>query len=283
MHESLQSMAQRALESAKVHTVENHAAALRYGALELRKALVFVAYERLLQYKDQISPKDYETWEPQYVVRLLGEIDPDGKLAESAFSSVDEGASPSPGDGPPSGDPTNADLVDRYEALTQFVRAPTLEQMLAREVWTESDLKAECEAAIAFVEKVFSTSDTRKAPAVFASFGCARCKKLVVRRVRPEAIDEVTARCVECGACYTARKDESGKVDWIADVTTIPCGTEGCEYQVNLWPEQLRPGVNWTCPGCNARWVIYMGWAKLDRAERTAGEDPSDESNARAG
>ncbi len=266
--------------------VSRNETGIRSAALELREALEFITYDRMLQYKDEISLKEYENREPQYIVNLLGEIDPTGALTESIFFCREEEAENAEGASDaarPAADLTHADLKKRYDSLERFLRARTVEQIRTGKNWTETDLRAECEASISFVERVLSAKLVRSRPAVFASFGCARCKKLVTRRLNQDSTEQIRATCIECGASYTATPQPTGKLEWSADVLTIPCGTEGCDYERDLWPEQVRPGAGWTCPGCKALWVLYMGWGKLERAEPPDIEAPTAEESIREG
>lgn len=68
--------ARQALARAKALLAQGDDQALRYAALELRLTLEAIAYDRLHDYRRDVPPSVYETWQPPKVLKLLLEIDP---------------------------------------------------------------------------------------------------------------------------------------------------------------------------------------------------------------
>ena len=258
--------AEQALARAKEKLSRGDPAYVRWAALELRDALEFLAYWRMLQYKDDVSPKEYEDLQAPYVVQLLSHIDPDADISKTLFFRDHVRSEP---DSPPEDSfaeriVTHLDLSQCYDALTAFLHVPTVEQIREGKTPKEGERRRECVKCVKLVESILSSKLIRDDAAVFVSCVCVRCKKAMMRRLQPESTEPVETYCIHCGAPYTVTPQASGKAEWEANVTTIECGTEGCKYRVHLWPEQLTPGTNWTCPGCKSRWVICMGWGKLE-------------------
>src|SRR5450830_563580 len=88
--------ARQALARAKALLAQGDDQALRYAALELRLTLEAIAYDRLHDYRRDVPPSVYETWQPPKVLRLLLEIDPRAdtpqtvKIARNLAPGVDD-------------------------------------------------------------------------------------------------------------------------------------------------------------------------------------------------
>jgi hypothetical protein len=275
MSAGYRTLARQALERARALFAGNDRRPnARWAALELRDALEFMTYDRMLQYKDEVSPKEYESWPAANVLELLREIDPAGDVTASIFFRHDPTDQSANEKDKPAGRAdrlTHADLNDHYEALSRYLHVLTVEQIEAGQTRDESELKAKCEACIGWIDRALSSSIPDSEPAVFASFVCARCKNTVMRRMPPEHTEPITATCISCGARYTATPQESGQFEWTGDTLSIACGTAGCTYGVELWREQVRPGVRWVCTGCNSHWVIHLALGKVEPRETAEG------------
>jgi hypothetical protein len=102
---------------------------LDYAALELRKAMEAIIYDRAQLYKDEVPVEVYRTWQPRKVLAYMAEIDPmlahnswevsfkpDAKLGQPENSWISLGTETLL---------TSKNLRKHYDALGHFLHVPT--------------------------------------------------------------------------------------------------------------------------------------------------------------
>lgn len=68
--------AKKAIDKAKNELASEDDFRLRYVALELRMALECLIYDISKSYRDELSEKDFDKWQPKKLLEVMIEIDP---------------------------------------------------------------------------------------------------------------------------------------------------------------------------------------------------------------
>jgi DNA-directed RNA polymerase subunit RPC12/RpoP len=251
-------IARKALARAKTELAKNDPARASYAALEIRRAIEAITYERALLYKDEVPPTVYETWEPSKVVALFAELDPTGDIVPSTRGKGELTQSP--------GNEIvlkQANLRAQYDELGCYLHLPTVEQ-LSTGTRQNDKLWSFCETCITILGKVLSSDFQSLGLGIFASHDCARCGKLVMKRLPRDSTGPMEAKCVECGASHKVILDKDG-ITWRPDGELFPCGN--CNHKVMLWADKIEPGLSWVCPGCGTRWGVTWAIVRIESHE----------------
>jgi hypothetical protein len=277
MSTDYRSIARRALERARNELNTGNADRLPYAALELRYAMEALTYDRARTYQDEVPPEFYRTWEPRKVVDYITEIDDKAYL--SSLLSVgleDEPGKPAKVMQPLGTETalTMKDLKRHYQAMGSFLHMPTLHQIEQGSVPGKDRIRERCEKCATVLEGVLVSPIWNADVGVFATVECVRCQFPIRKRLRPGLTEPVEARCIECGAEYVVTQEGEGKTAWQPDAQQRECMTPGCPEKVLLWPDELKVGTWWKCPGCGERYGLGLSIGKLPKEE--AVEEPSE-------
>ena len=106
------------------------------------------------------------------------------------------------------------DIARLHEALSSFLHAPSLKDVLAGKDRKNEDVITKCEATIAVMERVLSSTVFGDTTSRFVSTDCMRCNETIYRRI-PETSEPFEARCLQpgCTAEYLVCP-ESGTFEW---------------------------------------------------------------------
>lgn len=250
--------AREALERARKELESSNFERLRYVALELRLAMEALTYDRAQAYAKEIPPKEYSTWQPRRILKMLLEID----------SSADKGSTISIGEEELYGQPAKemhmlgtetvfdlAKLKSHYDALGSFLHMPTLKQLEDGAGIDLKKLQARCERIMVDLEGVLASAVFNVTLGVFSSIECMECGKPVRKRV-PAERNDVGAKCFECGAEYLLTKVGDDKIYWRPLQHEIKCAGPDCGHAFFLWHHEVHRGAQWKCEKCGAPYHI---------------------------
>lgn len=237
---------------------------LAYAALELRKAIEALTYDKAEAMKAEIPPEEYATWQPRKVMQLLLEIDPQA----DATRTISIGTETEPGKPAPimrvmgNVEVFNLKLIKaHYDALGSWLHIPTLAQGSLTEI-DETKLRRRCGAIIKEIERVLQARIYHFGLGMFSTCRCGRCERTIRRRV-PSEIRELETQCFECRAPYTLRRLDDGRIQWHPNGPKIACPSDGCEATIFVWADEVRAGTWWRCEGCGQMIKIELGLTVL--------------------
>ena len=243
--------ARQALARAKALLVRGDDEVLRYAALELRLTLEAIVYDRLHDYRRDIPPNVYETWQPPKVLKLLLEVDPQADT--SKVVTVTRAQPPAQGDvrasvfrEQPIGQAT---LKDNYDALGSYLHFPTLKQLAEKGGPDLERLRRRCEALVRELDPVVTPAKASFIMGTFSHCPCLRCGADMRKRL-PDRAGQFPATCVACGADHFVVFDEDGEGRWTTNAFTAPCAHEGCDGLHRIFRDEIRQDFQWTCEAC---------------------------------
>lgn len=215
-----------------------------------------LAYERASHYADDLPQKEYETWQPDKLVKFLLEVEPTADKSTEMFVLVPNeiGAHQVLAVG---GEYTmlQAQVRRSYQRLGSMVHQPALKKLSHR----QDDLEAQrqpCEQLLAELERVLASPITNLNLSAYVSFPCV-CGKTIRKRVKSDNSD-TTATC-ECGEQYRVSDvPGSGGNKYKRLSTSLPCKTENCAEITQVSNRNLSPGYSWKCAGCGKQHQIVL-------------------------
>jgi len=230
---------------------------LRYVALELRRCIEAVVYEKLEGYRTWISERLARTWQPPQAFKALLEIDPGGQ-DDTVFAVAPQER----WDGPPTMPPRviGTDrrpkvrwLRDTWNSLGSDLHADwpysrTTERANRRQFYQRvlSDLEP-------FVANHFTA-----AMANTIDFKCSECEQAVVIS-QQGLISAGHATCLSCLLRYSHR-EEDGKPFFFLEEPAIEC--EECHQHIYLPSAELEDGYEFQCRHCKTRYrAVVAGWS----------------------
>ncbi len=262
MRTNYRTIARQALKRARAETASGDPERLAYAALELRNALEAVTYDRAQLYKDEVSADVYRTWQPRKVIRYMAEID-----QMVSFKSWEVLFKPQHKPGEPENRwisfgtetlLTQKNLKDHYDALGSFLHVPTPHQIANNKEPDNERLREHCEECIAILDRVLKSPVSKVTFSVSSKGECQRCGHIVIKRTPPNSTVPFEARCFECGAGYVVTHEGPNTVRWIPKTCPIGCQTPGCDQEIELWEDEIRPGVTWDCEGCGESYALHL-------------------------
>lgn len=266
--------ARKALERAKTELATLNDDRLRYAALELRMCIESLAYERALDFEDDLQPDEFDTWQPKKLVELLVEIDPTADQS-SSFRIREE-------TGPDEPEAPWMDLGEErvfsikqigsyYHRLGGLLHQPTLKNLLKEDFKLGKHRKT-CEALVLELESVLSSPIYNAHIKAHATIPCD-CGRKIRKRVKTDGSDTI-ATC-ECNARYLLKNDPTKDGLLYERIgTRVPCKVPGCSQVRIIVEEQLKPGFNWRCSGCNTAYKLFLGLDFADKSQIRPGSHP---------
>jgi hypothetical protein len=241
-----------------------------YAALDLRKAMEAITYDRALAYKSEIPPSEYATWQPKKVMTMLIDIDPAADMDSTLAVGIEDEPGVQAEDLTMLGSETvlnMATLRRHYDALGSYLHVPTLKQAMEGKVPNPERLRERCTEIGLFLERVLASPIHNITLGEFATMACMECGEPVRKRI-PRQQGAVQAECFGCHASYTITDDGGGKVKWVPHQHEIACANASCKKEIVVWQHELEIGRCWTCPDCLGRNVLVLG-VRHDVAQKT--------------
>ena len=248
--------ARHALERAKTELASGDFNRLAYAALEIRKTMEAVTYDKAQSYKDEMPTVQYRTWQPGKVIKYLTEIDPHAATGRIVrFGTQVERGKPA--------EPmqhlgtehflTMRNLIKDYNKLGSYLHIPTLAQVEEGNI-DDTKIRDHCQHCIDDLEKVLNSTIWNAKSGTYSNIKCLRCGFLMTKKINPNATEPVDAYCIECGAKYTLSKEGV----WIAKGQHFKCLTPECEFVMVLFEDEIQVGADWECPECKKTFILSL-------------------------
>lgn len=260
-------LAQESVQRAKDELDKNSIHNLPYVALELRMALEALIYERAGNFKQELSGKKLNTWQPRKLLMLLLEIDP----------HVDQNSSISAGIEKEYGKPAKQmnflgrervlslkELKKYYDRLGSYLHTPTLDQIEQGKNPQPKNIKTRCNELIKILEQVLSSSVFNVDFKTMVSITCGQCKTDIVRRLHTDQQD-FTANCIQCSASYTVTEISNNQVKWIPRSKAVACLNKSCNGSTEIWENDAILGFHWKCADCSGEHKLSLTISYINR------------------
>lgn len=240
---------------------------LRYAALELRRCLEAVVYEKLAAYRTRLPAEIARTWQPPQAFKALAQLEPGAQ--HSATISVAPESEP----GVRSGSfrllgrdlrPDPAWLTKTWNKLGSYLHASSPFARHGRSDDTEarSFLEKVAQELHSFVDRSFTST-----LAAVASFDCAECGNTIVANA--EGARErglVTCLNPQCEARYRAVADGD---ELFFHLCTSSTTCPECKAEITLGESHMKIGYEFSCPSCQVKYrFVHQSW-QFERAQPT--------------
>ncbi len=250
-----------ALKRAEELLAQDDADSLRYVALELRRCVEAVVYEKLWAYRDRIPAEAARTWQPPQAFKALVLMEP-GAASTSRVGVAPQKELGVPPEGPyhPLGvdvRPGIAWLNKTFNKLGSFLHADwpySRKKPRKRGETGREYLESVVQDLRPFVEKSFTST-----LALLVTFHCSVCgTEIRANAAGVEAAGEVTCLNADCGCRFLATK-ENDQILFQLDATVANCPE--CEGAIELPNQKLRIGHTFACAGCGVEYeIVEQGW-----------------------
>lgn len=229
---------------------------LRYAALELRRCIEAVVYEKLKVYNILLPEGSIHQWKPPQAFDALLAIDPGaedtftyaiapekefGKIAEGPYRTVgvDER-------------PRAKWLKKTWNTLGSYLHA---EWPFSRAATPLGSARLFFEKTLADLAPMVNNSFTAMT-STNIEFPCAGCGENV--KVMEKAVESSrTALCLNCGMPYQAEKSDES-LTFFPDRPPFTCD---CGASTYVSPRQVKIGYNFSCRSCNQPFqIVGVEW-----------------------
>jgi hypothetical protein len=238
----------QAYQSARERLAEPKDEGLRYVALDLRRCIEAVVYEKLEAYRKWISEKLARTWQPPQAFRALLEIDPGGENDSVIAVALQDRV-----DGPPI-TPLKAIGTDRRPSVKWLTETWNSLGADLHAGWPYSR-KSKRGNRRDFYERVlaelepFVSSHFTAAMTNVIEFKCSECGETVV--ISPQGLNTAGhATCLHCWLRYS-HQEENGESRFFLEDPSIECPE--CKKAIYVPVAQLRDGYEFECRHCETR------------------------------
>jgi len=238
---------------------------LPYAALELRRCIESIVYEKLLTYTKYVPGLVFEQWQPAHALKALLQFEPDAD-EEFRLRIAEED---------PLGNPRGpwiemgehrtfklSWLQKNYNKLGSFLHVPHGRM----KGWTANDVRAYLDEVVAELDRILQSSIIGVSLASRISFKCAVCSSnsLVNTQVAEET---KRAICINpnCGAIYHLEKRDD---QWQVDLEQTEFKCRNCGASIWLENRHLDIGCLFKCSECNVEYLIVARqWAYSAKEE----------------
>jgi len=259
-------MAHDALARAKAEMASDIDSRLPYAALELRKSMEALIYDRAQDYAEELPPSLHALWQPNKLLDLLIQLEPDlNQNLEFSISAVPyvEGVEPEWISLGSQKVLTLKTLKEHYSALGSFLHMPTLRQLNAGQGQDFAKLRKRSTLLVELISEVLASKLHKLKLNFHLKQQCTYCNVLIVQLMRFNGAD-VHGTC-ECGNEYGITQTGPTSFNWefktFQHRCTV-CGVEG---------SYLRPaakiGQKLKCGSCESIAVVRLGAVLVERKE----------------
>jgi hypothetical protein len=247
-----------------------------YAALELRKAIEAIAYERMLSYRNDISNEKLKTWQPHKVLDIVAAIDPGTRYKVVISAELVDGS----GEFTPlfAETPLNNNTVRKYyHALGSYLHMPTVKQIEDGNDHNLSSARTLCDAVLASIQDVINVENWVISKNFPLEFGCMRsgCNTKILRNaaslLTPHAdhpSGSLKVECFECEATYSVSfNGESFSIE--PEMSRVKCEHLNCGRELQIWHADARRALREnkqsivTCDDCGGSSQVVLGLLTL--------------------
>jgi hypothetical protein len=251
-------LAHQHAEAAAAHLKSTNEEFLFTAALRLRMAIECLAYELLQSFKDEVSSRVMETWQPGKLIKELKEID----TAVESDRSISIGVKKDPGQSSEEMFLLGTDkrltaawISKCWNALGSYLHEPTINQHRSGKISSSEKMRGRLISVQTEIESVLSATLFATNINIYIE-GTCECGFLIKRR--EELLKkEGHATCAKCGVMWGVN-NKQGKWEFFRLLVTYKCPS--CEAP-NTFPEnELLDGAAFTCEKCAEVIIIEKGW-----------------------
>ncbi|MBV8807334.1 MAG: hypothetical protein JO033_01555 [Acidobacteriaceae bacterium] len=248
---------------------EQDDASLRYAALELRRCLEALVYEKLKTYRDVLPEGSVSRWQPPQAFEALIEIEPE---AQETYTFA---VAPETEPGKLSGAPFQQIGVDERPNAKWIKKTwHSLGSHLHAE-WPFATSKKAQESPRPFLEKTLadleplannSFSGTMNNVVEFSCQGCEERVKVLLKAIEAKH----HAACLTCGLRYRAEKVDDG---WMFYPDEPPFNCDSCGNKTYVASGRVKVGYEFPCRSCGRKFVIVRSdwrYAPLEKLDQEA-------------
>jgi len=240
---------------------------LRYAALEARRCLEAVVYEKLWAYRDRFGPKLGRRWQPVQAFKVLLALEPEAADTKRIFIGSHKEVDV-PGDGPAhyAGEDVRPplDLLEKNHKLGgllharfPFGKTSPFEDPAA--------LRGFLDQVLAELQPCVESNITMTSPFT-TSLDCVKCEfNIVVSHLAVQMTGLVDCFNPECALRYRVGQREDGSFWWeVAEHSHVVCGD--CGEKVLIPSYKLSEGFRFACLKCSVEHEVSIEWnAKVVR------------------
>lgn len=246
----------QALERATVLLSSTDELSLRYAALELRRCIEAVVYEKLWAYRDRLPPDVARKWQPPQAFRALLVMEPDAEqTVHIRYARETES-------GVQSSEPyralgtdlrfTSAWLRTTYNKLGSLLHAswPFAKNPSTTPLATSKEfLQKVSSQLLPFVEKTFTAT-----LAETVAFKCTECGTTVSANAAGlRQAGEVTCLNADCGCRYVVSVNGT---DYSFRLDALVADCAKCKCEIRIPAQRLAMGYRFSCGDCGQKYVI---------------------------
>jgi hypothetical protein len=234
---------------------------LRYAALELRRCVEAIVYEKLMAYQDRFPPEVAKKWQPPQAFRALLVMEPDAeqtvtiRYAREAVPGIQ-----SQGSYRTLGTDyrfTLAWLNKTYNKLGSFLHASwpfAKNPTTAKWAETKEFLQKVATDLQPFVEKTFTST-----LAETIVFNCTECGTTIkANAAGVQQAGEITCLNSDCKSHYVASINGT---DYSFQLDAIVADCPKCTQAIKIPTQRLAMGYQFPCSGCGQKYsIVNQAW-----------------------
>lgn len=256
-----------ALDKAQEFLSNDDDSSLRHAALELRRCLEAIVYEKLWAYRDRIPADVARKWQPPQAFRALLVLEPDAARTATYRSARESefGVAPS---GPyrtlgTDLRPEPGWLTRTYNKLGSLLHAAW--PFARRQDTTDPATTREYLRTVATQLEPFVATSFTATFAMTTEFSCFECGATV--KANAEALAEVgELECLnpDCGCRYSVIR-EGNQFVFQLDANRLDC--EQCGADIRIPTNRLKLDFEFACSACATRYKITQQQWGVSRVE----------------
>jgi len=248
----------RAFASARQLLSDGDDSSLRYAALEIRRCVEAIVYEKLLTYRDRLPTNVLRKWQPPQAFKALLAVEPDADTTASLGVAVQEAIN-KPASGPiqiigTDHRPRPQWLSKTWNKLGSFLHAewPFAEAGKEPTPANIRDFLVETMSALEVFVDVRSISFQM---ANLVTFECTECGTTVKANVAG-IIKTGAVACLntECECQFSVTELDSPTPLFVPDIVKTAC--PGCGKEIRLPRHRVGTGYRYSCRECTSTFEI---------------------------
>lgn len=246
----------QALQRAKTLLLSSDELDLRYAALELRRCIEAVVYEKLLAYQGRFPPEVARKWQPPQAFRALLLMEPDaeqtsviryaretefGKKVAEPYQTLGTDLRFS-----------SKWLNNTYNKLGSVLHASwpfAKKQSVSPLSDCKGFLEKTSDELTPYVKKTFTATFAET-----VSFVCAECGTTVKANANGlRSTGEITCLNPECGCRYTVSIADD---QYTFSLEALDAECPRCNQHIKIPEKRIALGYEFTCTGCGGKYSI---------------------------